>query len=142
MSDNLVLIDTNIIVYAINDSSPKQPKAQSFLQNSIRNGVIAHQNIFEALRVLTHKKFSSPMQPTEAITAIYNIVNNFHIIAPDYGAHDIALALVKKHNLKGDEVFDAYLAATAIASGIKTIASDNVKDFVKFESIAVINPFD
>lgn len=49
-----MLIDSNILVYAINILSPKHKKAQNFLQENITKLEIAHQNIFETLRVLTH----------------------------------------------------------------------------------------
>ena len=136
-----MLIDSNILVYALNDASPKQAKAQAFLQNNIGQGIIAHQNIFEAIRVLTHKKFPSPMSSDTAVTALSNIIDNFHVIAPEQGTHYIALAFVQKHSLTGDKIFDAYLAATALYAGIKIVATDNTKDLHLFEGIEVINPF-
>jgi predicted nucleic acid-binding protein len=82
------------------------------------------------------------MSSSDAIAAINNIAENVHVISADQGAHHIAVALIQKHDLAGDKVFDAYLAATALSVGIKTIATDNVKDFLTFEGIKLINPFD
>ncbi len=135
-----MLIDSNILIYAINSSSPKHKTAQKFLQENINELVIAHQNIFETLRVLTHSKFLSPMSPTDAIEAVQSITKVSRIIAPDYKTHHIALELIKKNKLSADLIFDAYLAATAISNGITTIATDNIKDFKKFD-INLINPF-
>ena len=136
-----MLIDSNILVYAINRSSPKHKKAQRFLQKNLENLFIAHQNIFETLRVLTHAKFPSPMRPADAIVSIENIAKVCKIINPDYKTHCIALELVKKYKLSGDKVFDGYLAATAISNGVTTIATDNMRDFKRFVEIKVINPF-
>jgi predicted nucleic acid-binding protein len=102
---------------------------------------IAHQNMFESLRVLTHKKFPNPMSPTNAIAAINSIAERCQVIAPESGTQHFALALMKKHKLTGDKIFDAYLAATVLAIGITTIATDNTKDFLPFEGITVFNPF-
>ena len=48
-----MLVDTNILVYAINLSASKHELARNFLRNEFQNVVIAHQNILESLRVLT-----------------------------------------------------------------------------------------
>lgn len=136
-----MLIDSNILVYAINSSSPKHQAAKQFLRENIENLIVAHQNIFETLRVITHPKFPSPMSPVNALESIKRIINVCRIITPDYKTHNIALELIKKHNLCADMVFDAYLTATAISNNVTTIATDNVKDFKKFE-IDLINPFE
>ncbi len=136
-----MLVDSNILIYAINSASPKHKTAQKFLQEKIGELEIAHQNIFETLRVLTHKKFPSPMRPKEAIAAVGRITKVCKIISPDYKTHHIALELVGKYNLGGDKIFDAYLAATALANDIAIIATDNSKDFQQLREITVFNPF-
>ena len=135
-----MLIDSNILVYAFNTSSPKHKKAQGFIQNNIGNLEIAHQNIFETLRVLTHPKFSSPMNPKEAVEAVFRISKTCRLIYPDYKTAPLALAFVERHNLSADRIFDGYLVATAISNDVKVIVTDNVKDFQKFP-IKVFNPF-
>lgn len=136
-----MLIDSNVLVYAINSSSPKHVKAQRFIQRNVGKLQVAHQNIFEALRVLTHTKFPSPMEITEAVKAIENIIKACDIIAPDYKTHRITLELIKKYKITSNQIFDAYLAATAISNGIDTLATDNIKDLQIFSEITVINPF-
>ena len=135
-----MLIDTNILVYAINADSPKNKTAQLFLQNNISDLVVAHQNIFEALRVLTHPKFSKPMTPKNAEEALWEIVNACKIIYPNNKTHYLALELIKENSLFGNHIFDAYLASTAISNHVTTIATDNIKDFQKLK-ITVVNPF-
>ena len=136
-----MLIDSNILVYSFNSSSPKHKKAQNFLQDNLGELVVAHQNIFETLRVLTHPKFPSPMKIEDALEAIDNILKGCTVISPDYRTHHITLELIKKHKLSADEVFDAYLVATALGNGIGIIATDNTKDFKKFIELEIINPF-
>ena len=137
-----MLIDSNILIYSINSSSPKHKKAQAFMQKHIGNLEIAHQNILETLRVLTHKKFPTPMKIDDALESIESILKGTQVISPSYRTHRIALELVKKHQLTSDQIFDAYLVATALDNGIYTIATDNTKDFVILTEIKVISPFD
>lgn len=136
-----MLIDSNILVYSINISSPKHKKAQDFLKKNIGEFVVAQQNIFETLRVLTHPKFPSPMDPDDAIEAVDRILKAGEVITPDYNTYQIALELIKKYNIFSDKVFDAYLVATCLSCDISTLATDNVKDFKVFPQIHVINPF-
>lgn len=135
-----MLIDTNILIYAINEDSPKNKQAQSFLQENTSELIITHQNIFEALRVLTHPKYSHPMDPKVAQESISSIIDACTIIYPNYKTYPIAFELIKNNDLVGNRIFDAYLAATALSNGVESIATDNVKDFTKF-TIEVINPF-
>lgn len=136
-----MLVDSNILVYAINRRSPKHTVAQNFLQNNIGNLEVAHQNIFEALRVLTHPKFPSTMKIHDALKAIDNIIKACRIVCPDEKTHSITLLLIKKNKLVSDQIFDAYLVATALSNGITTIATDNIRDFKKLKAIKIINPF-
>lgn len=136
-----MLIDSNIIIYAINSSSPKHKKAQTFLQENIGSLEMAQQNIMESVRVLTHSKFSQPMNIVNALEAIERIADACTIISPDYKTHRIALELIKKYGLVSDQVFDAYLVATMVSNGITQIATDNERDMKRFMEITVINPF-
>lgn len=136
-----MLIDSNILVYSINRLSPHHKKAQIFLNNNIGDLQVAHQNIIEAFRALTHKKYSHPMDAKKAINAIEAIVKECEVIYPDRTTYSIAIQLITKYHLIADNVFDGYLAATALSHSIKIIATANEKDFRKIKEIKVINPF-
>lgn len=136
-----MLLDSNILVYAINSASPKHKKAQKFLQDNVGNLDIAHQNILESIRILTHPKFAYPMKVKDVLEAVSNIVVGCNLISPNYQTAYIALEMIKKYKMFSDKVFDCYLAATALSNSIDSIATDNIKDFKKFKEIKVVNPF-
>lgn len=136
-----MLADSNILIYAINRRSSKHAAAKTFLQNNIGNLEIAHQNILETLRVLTHPKFPSPMKIHDAVKAIGNILKTCRIICPNEKTYYLTLLLIEKNRFISDQIFDTYLAATALSNGIATIATDNTRDFKKFKEINLINPF-
>ncbi len=92
------------------------------------------------MRVLTHPKFSNPMTPKEARDVLEPIMTACKIIYPNNKTHYLALELIQHNNLVGNHIFDAYLAATAISNHVNVIATDNEKDFKKF-NITVVNPF-
>lgn len=136
-----MLVDSNILIYAINADSPKHTKARSFLQEKLGSLEISHQNILETIRVLTHRKFSKPMKLKLALEAIQAIADSCRLISPDQTTYYLTLELISKYKLTGNRIFDAYLAATALSNGIDTIATDNVEDFNKLTEITVLNPF-
>ena len=136
-----MLIDSNILIYAINIASTKHEVAQKFIKNTKENFAIADQNIFETLRIITHPRFPKPMEPKAAVNAISRLVESFQIIIPNPKTQFLAFQLIDKFEIRGIRVFDAYLAATALSNDIDTIATDNVRDFKVFSQITVFNPF-
>ena len=139
--NNNLLIDTNILIYSINSSSPKIKQAQQFLMDYQSHGVVAHQNIFEAVRVLTHPKYPHPMQTKTALTALKSITGVFTIISPSIETYVFAQTLLEKYRYTADKVFDLYLVATMLSHEITTLATDNERDFFPIEEIKIVNPF-
>jgi predicted nucleic acid-binding protein len=135
------LVDANVIVYAINTSSPKNKQAQQFLQREKERLSISHQNIFESLRVLTDPKFPSPMRTDQALNAVERIVRVLDLISPSPKTYYLTQELIIKYQISSDQIFDAYLTATALDNDVLEIATDNEKDFSLFQEIRVCNPF-
>lgn len=135
-----MLIDSNILIYALNSASPKHTVAKSFIQNE-KELIVTQQNIFECLRILTHTKFPNPFSTLDAIRSICLITNNAQILSPTFDTTEIAFELIKKYKITGTEVFDAYLVATALSHEIREVATDNVKHLKKYREIRVSNPF-
>ncbi len=136
-----MLIDSNILIYALNNSSPGHLAAQRFLQTQRAGLIFAQQNLFETLRILTHQKFPHPFSVSQALRAIQTITQDATILCPTYETSEIAWELIRKYQIGGPEIFDAYLVATALSHQVITIATDNVKHLGKYTEIAVINPF-
>ena len=136
-----MLIDTNILIYSINLDSTKHKQAKKFLNDNIGELEITHQNVLEAIRVITHKKFSHPMSLKKALNAVLPMVKSYSMISPNQNTIYLTLELIKNYELNGNRIFDAYLAATALSNGITVIATDNTRDFKKFKEIKQHNPF-
>ena len=50
------------------------------------------------------------------------------------------LALLEQHPVRRKKIFDLQLAATMLANGVKTIYTFNVKDFIPFAELKVLEP--
>ena len=136
-----MLIDSNILVYAINADSPKYNLAKKFLLENSRNLHIAHQNVLETYRILTHPKFPNPMNPKNAMSSILAVAGSCKILSPNNKTYYLVLELIRLYKPKVNHVFDVYLVATALSNEISLIATDNVRDFKKFRGVKIINPF-
>ena len=136
-----MLIDSNVLVYALNDSSPKQKAAREFFIANQDELVLSHQNITETLRVITHPKFQNPYTISKALKRLSYIINEATTIHPNSHTLEIFTQLIKKNKVTGSQIFDAYLVATAISNGVNKIATDNEKHLGTYQQIKVINPF-
>jgi len=125
------LIDTNVIVHALDDDSPKQERAKDVLTYYIGTGeaVISLHSIIELYSALT--KWQTPQEAK--ISAERTLLSNsFKKIKVDEESISEALSLAEKNKLRRSEVFDALLAATAKRNGIDTVLTDNPKHFKDF----------
>lgn len=137
----MILVDSNILIYAINRSSPKHQAAQSYLQEQRDVLCVAHQNVLESLRVLTHRVFPQPMTLSAALSAVTSMVDTCLLLTPTRSTYELTKELMKHYDLRADAIYDTYLVATALTHGVMKVATDNEKDFRIFKEITVINPF-
>jgi predicted nucleic acid-binding protein len=135
-----MLIDSNLLIYALNDDAAKQKKAQAFIR-SLKQPVLAQQNIFETVKVVTHHTFPTAFSAQEAVEIMDILSAQIQIVSPTSFTHSIALELLQKYSVTGTEVSDAYLVATALSHNITKIATDNVKHLGIYQEIEIINPF-
>jgi predicted nucleic acid-binding protein len=136
-----MLIDSNILIYALNSASPKSKIAQNFLRKNSQGLVLAQQNILETIRVLTHSKFPNPFPPKKALSALQAISDAATVISPNNKTLAIVVELIDKYEISGSEIFDAYLVATALSHQYYQVATDNIKHLQKYQEIEILNPF-
>lgn len=140
-SENLILVDSNILIYSLSLNSEKCTQAQEFLQKNQLSLCVAQQNIFETLRVLTHPNTPHSLATTVAIRDVSLVTRHLKILCPQPETEHVALEFIRKYEIVGSKIFDVYLAATALSNGVTTIATENVRDFKIFSELRVINPF-
>ncbi len=140
MSD-LILFDTNILVYAHNLDSPYHLKAVSLVQAAVEGRlevVLAQQNLLEFYAIITDpRRVREPLSPNEASSLVTDYLNSpFKIIFPDQETLNLTFSLNK--DSKGGEIFDTFLVATCVSNNVKSIITVNTKDFKPFPDIKTI----
>jgi len=126
------LVDTNILVYLSDKNSQFYLPTLHFFEKSERENiklVVAHQSILELTRTLVKDyqlNFTQATQKSRLIT--YD--EKFEVIFPLYSTLHTYYKIAKNKNKIGN-VFDLYLAATALDNGINNIVTNNPIDFTK-----------
>lgn len=142
-SSTKCLIDTNILVYSLDNKSPFHKVSAQILKECIegtRFGVIAQQNIVECTNVLFRE---SEKKREEILSDLQIVVSSFNlqIVYPFQTTLLTFLNLIRRLKQRKKEFFDVFLAATMLDNGIKNIITANEKDFAGIKEISAHNPF-
>lgn len=128
ISQTRYLVDTNILVYSVNQKSPHYSRARKLLEDGLEQGisfVVAHQNLIEFIAVLTRAyavKLKNALLDAESFAA------RFEVIVPLPATFERYARLVQKAK-QTLYPFDLYLAATMLDNGVERIITANPKDF-------------
>lgn len=122
------LIDTNILVYSVDRTSPFYQAVTDMFQKAAEDGVefvIAQQNLTEYIAVLTQGYKVSQASAAEDAKAF---AAQFEVIAPLPTTLNTFFNLMEQSN-SSTYVFDLYLAATMLDNEVRRILTANQKDF-------------
>ena len=138
------IIDTNIYVYAIDQLSPFHEAANKFVSHMFekRLAVLTPQIMLDLFNVLSSQaKTESQLSKFSSIIELYysEFIQQFVFPTEFTGLNAVRFAAKQGIN-KRNKLFDYYLAQTAIENGINTLYTRNVKDFIEFSQLEIINP--
>ncbi len=142
MKDEIVLIDSNILVYAYDKFDiEKNKKSMQILEKCWKKELklaVSIQNLSE-FYVVTTKKFKAPIEKNIISNITKKIIEfeYWKILIPKESTLIKAMEINEKYNT---EYYDSLIAATMLENGITKIYTENVKDFVKIKELEVINP--
>lgn len=141
------LIDTNILVYAHDSSSPYQELAAKLLKNALAgrlDAVVSIQNIAELFSVLTNaKRVRKPLssQETTRICKLYLVTAEIPKLIPNERTMQRALELASELDIRSGDFYDCLLAATMEHYDVKRIYTENISDFERFSFVESVYPF-
>jgi uncharacterized protein len=139
-----VLVDANILLYAVDEASPFHERASSWLTaqlNGDRRVGFPWISLVAFLRISTHERASAhPLSPEHAAGLVTGWLEPEVAWIPREGPGHarILTALLTRYQLQGNIVSDAHLAALAIEHGLEVCSNDS--DFARFGEIRWTNP--
>ena len=139
-------LDINVLLYASDRASERHDAARTFLDSCAAQPEVLYltwPTLMAYLRIETHPSiFAAPLTPEEALNNIAALLALSHarVVSEQDGFMDAYTHVTDSMAVRGNLVPDAHVAAILFQNGVRTLYS-NDRDFRKFESLEVRNPF-
>ncbi|HUI29689.1 MAG TPA: PIN domain-containing protein [Candidatus Acidoferrales bacterium] len=146
MTSETALLDTNVLIYAANDSSPFHKAAVALRDKGLRGELslcITPQVLHEFYANVTNpKQIESPFTQAEARLEMEKYFHSGRIlkIHPQLDTELTVLDFLKRYNVVRQEIYDLQIVATMLSNGIRRIYTYNADDFSKYPDIEVLTP--
>jgi uncharacterized protein len=140
----LILVDANLLIYAVNAAAPQHVVARSWLDarmNSAARVGLPWISLLAFLRLVTNARvFQRPMSMTDAWNQVDAWLGSgpAWVPAPTQRHAEILARLLMAPGVHGNLVPDAHLAALAIEYGLELNSTDG--DFARFTGLRWRNP--
>ncbi len=139
-----MLLDANLLLYAVNKGDPRHPVALDWLEeqlNGTRRVGLPWLSVGAFLRISTHPRaWPRPLSPSAAWSVVEAWLDSpaAWVPSPEGRYSAILAGLIARHDVTGNLVPDAMLAALAMEHGLTVCSADS--DFARFDEIAWTNP--
>jgi len=139
-----VLVDANLLLYAVDDRSPFHARARGWLEGAIngdRRVGLPWQCLSAFARIATNPRASErPLSPAAAWRYVQDWLAHERtwIPQPTDRHADVLGGLITRYDLRGPSITDATLAALAIEHGLAIYSADT--DFARFTEIEWVDP--
>lgn len=133
-----LLIDTNILIYALDPAEPeKRATSADLLRRTIANHTLAlsPQNLNECYKILTLRR---RLVPKDAARTYLTHLMPWCIAPLDARTTARAFAVQDEAGL---EWWDALLVASALMAGCKLFVSEDMRDGRVISGMRIVNPF-
>jgi len=128
-----VLVDTNVLIYAMDNSSEYYKKSQEILTSSKINLFITTKNISEYFAVCTKLKIDKQI----VFGFFGNIRENSAVLYPNKESIKKFEMLIEKYYPSGNRIYDLEIVSVMLANDIEHLATFNPKDFEYIKEISI-----
>ncbi len=140
----MILIDVNLLIYAVNEDAPLHRKAKAWVENAMSGAEtvgLAWNVILAFLRLTTRPGvFRNPLEVETAFEVVADWLNQPAVtpVEPTAQHHRTLRDLTLPLGTGGNLTSDAHLAALAIEHGAQLCSTEN--DFARFPRLRWHNP--
>ena len=140
-------IDTNLLLYASDRSSPHHPAASRFLESRVDDPdlfCICWTTLIAYLRIATHPRiFAHPLSEKEALSNVESLIElpRTRMLSEETGFLEIYRTVTQGVGVRGNLVPDAHVAGLLRQHGVGTLYTAD-SDFRKFGFLQVCNPLE
>ncbi|HZO97854.1 MAG TPA: TA system VapC family ribonuclease toxin [Gaiellaceae bacterium] len=139
-----MLVDASLLLFAVDESSPFHATASRWLAqqlNGRRRVGLPWQSLGAFLRISTNPRAAEhPLSPDQAWAYVEAWLEADVAWVPEPTRHhgEVLGSLIRTHQLRGNLVADAQLAALAVEHGLAIVSADT--DFARFREVRWLNP--
>jgi hypothetical protein len=139
-------IDTNILIHAEVESSPRHRSALDILHRLAEGALpwaIPWPCVYEFLRVVTHPRVFHPPVPLNiALEDLKQVLASPSLfLLAETGRHASVLEQVlRQAGATGNLIHDAHIVALCLEHGVSELITGD-RDLSRFEGLKIINPF-
>jgi predicted nucleic acid-binding protein len=138
------IVDTNVLVYALDADSPQHAASRALLEAAKDRSTslyVTLQILCEFYSVVTNaRRVSKPQSPADALSAISGLLGFLHVLPVPAQAVEALAGLLRRHPVTGGDIFDLQIIATMQANGLRRIYTFNTDDFEAFSELSVVTP--
>ena len=142
----MILVDANLLIYAVDSDSPHHARARPWLEERLsgteRVG-LAWVVILAFLRITTRPGIlKTPLAQDRALAYVHEWLEQPYVAAVGPGEQhwQVLRTLLRTTGTAGNLVSDAHLAALAIELGATICSTDH--DFRRFPAVEHVNPLE
>ena len=139
-----MLVDANILLYAVDETSPFHERARDWMEESLngsRRVGLPWASLTAFLRIVTNPRaLADPLAPAEAWALVDAWLDapTVWVPTPGRGHREILGRLVGDLDLRANLIPDAVLATLCIEHGLEMVSADT--DFARFTELTWHNP--
>jgi toxin-antitoxin system PIN domain toxin len=140
----VILVDANILIYAIDRDAPHHARARRWLEEALSGNTwvgLPWIVILAFIRVTTRPGIvRDPLSPDRALAFVDSWLRQPYVIAVGPGERHWAIlsSLLRANGTAGNLTSDAHVAALALEHGATVASADS--DFRRFSGISHLNP--
>jgi predicted nucleic acid-binding protein len=139
------IVDTNVLVYALDADAPQHAAARALLEAACDDAsatlFVTSQILCEFFSIVTNsRRVPKPRSAAEATTAMSSLLVFLHVLPVPADVVYRLLDLIRRHPVTGGDVFDLQIVATMQANGINRIYTFNDADFSVFSELSIVTP--
>lgn len=139
-----MIVDANLLLYAVDRASPHHPRAKEWLDDTLNGATrvgLPWPSLLAFVRIASHPRLTTSPAP---VARLWNQVSAWLSAPAAFVPHptdqhaEVLGRLLERHQITGNLIPDAHLAALALEYGVAVCSADS--DFARFPEVRWINP--
>lgn len=131
-------VDTNVLVYAIDDGEPaKRDRARAILTEAEADDLILSTQVLSEFYVVVTRKLAKPMRSADAAAAVRELAK-LPVVPTDA---TMVLDAVELSGSEGISLWDALIVQASAAAGCARILTEDLADDTEIAGVRIENPF-